>query len=171
MYSIFTDKSCGRMTEALFLLEQQGNIVTQIDNVRLDCQKGYHLNSFEADDGVCSERATSISGVIVEPRNHQFLNHVVLNILNELPEVRPIHIFHGEHYQLDENIKFMISNGSIVLHPLTKNNFTASTYSKLMTSLEFWLQFKTDKVLVFQTDSVVCKNENRYQLLPNVKEY
>ena len=168
MRSVFTDKSCGNSTETLFVYGKEN---VRIENVRRNCQEGNYINFVKApnnnnsnNNNTCSSNDTSISGVIIEPRDHQFLNYVVLNIINELPNVRPIHIFHGNNYQFDDQIKSMIENGSIILHQLAKNNLTASSYSKLMTSLEFWFQFKTDKILVFQTDSIVCKNSNRYQL-------
>eukprot|EP00944_MAST-04C_sp_MAST-4C-sp1_P004649 g4649.t1 len=107
----------------------------------------------------------SVSGVIIEPRDHPFLNHVISSVVTELPNVRPIHVFHGERLVLNQKIKMLVHQGDIRMHHLTKNNFTPDEYSRLMTSEEFWGCFSTDKILVFQTDSVVCKNENRYQLL------
>ena len=37
----------------------------------------------------------SISAVIIEPRDHPFLSHVISSVVTELPNVRPIHVFHG----------------------------------------------------------------------------
>ena len=170
MHSVFTDKSCGNITEKLFLYGEEETENVKFENAYRNCQESNYINFVMApnnnnnNNNTCSSKDTSISGVIIEPRNHQFLNYVVLNIINELPNVRPIHIFHGNSYQFDDRIKSMIVNGSIILHQLTKNDLTATSYSKLMTSLEFWFQFKTDKVLVFQTDSIVCENTQRYKL-------
>lgn len=106
----------------------------------------------------------SISAVIIEPRDHPFLSHVISSVVTELPNVRPIHVFHGGAVTFDTLIQSLIKEGEIRMHRLEKNNFTPDEYSRLMTSEEFWKYFSTDKILVFQTDSVVCKNENRYPL-------
>ena len=50
------------------------------------------------------------------------------------------------------------------MHRLNKNNLSPAEYSQIMTSTQFWEHFTTDKILVFQTDSVVCQNSRRYEL-------
>ena len=106
----------------------------------------------------------TVSAVIIEPRDHAYFNHVVLNVVTELPSVRPIHIFHGAKYTFDAKIKSLMKNGEILMHRLNKNNLSPAEYSQFMTSTQFWEHFNTDKILVFQTDSVVCQNSRRYEL-------
>ena len=49
----------------------------------------YERTSFNIRTDVC------ISAVIIEPRDHPFLSHVISSVVTELPNVRPIHVFHG----------------------------------------------------------------------------
>ena len=107
---------------------------------------------------VPSTAEVTVCAAIIEPRNHKYLNHVILNMLEKVAIARPIHVFHGLSTNFTDSIKNAVADGSILLHQLSVRNFSARQYSALITSKEFWLHFKTDKVLVFQTDSAVCYN-------------
>ena len=76
MRSVFTDKSCGNSTETLFVYGKEN---VRIENVRRNCQEGNYTNFVKApnnnNNNTCSSNDTSISGVIIEPRDHQFLNY------------------------------------------------------------------------------------------------
>ena len=42
-------------------------------------------------------------------------------------------------------------------HPLELENMTANTYSDMLTTSEFWDKIDAENILIFQTDSAMCK--------------
>jgi hypothetical protein len=97
-----------------------------------------------------------INAVIVEPRLHKYLEPVIDNIIKNLPSETIIYIFHGiinKHF-LESKYK---NNQNIVLINLNVKNLTVREYSDMLTTVNFWEQITGDYILVFQTDSCLCR--------------
>ncbi|MBL4899047.1 MAG: hypothetical protein JKX76_05280 [Colwellia sp.] len=107
-----------------------------------------------------------IIGVIVETRKHSELAMVVNNFF--LNTGRKIQIFHGTdnlEFILSSDIKGLITNGVVFLTALNVNQLSEDYYNSILLSEEFWLAVKArNKIIIFQTDSIICSNSN-YQLL------
>ncbi len=110
--------------------------------------------------------------VIVEPRLHPQLKNVIDNMLTFLNEKTKIMIFHS-----DINEEFISSNykdnDRIMSKKLTKlrnNNLTIPEYNILLTSMTFWNQIDGEYILIFQTDSCLCRHVDEFDLEP-YREY
>ncbi len=109
--------------------------------------------------------------VMVEPRLHTFLKPVIDNMLRNLNNT-PLIIFHStlnksfllEHYDVH------ITNNIIKLIQLKQKNLTIPQYNMLLTSLDFWNMIDGEHILIFQTDSCLCRNINTFDFTP-YKEY
>lgn len=102
------------------------------------------------------------TAVIVEPREHPALEFVLTNFLENLPENWQILIMHGNKNRafvekiMDENLAKYRSR--IRLHDLRVDNLTIQKYNELLVSKEFHDRIPTEIFLVFQTDTMICKD-------------
>jgi hypothetical protein len=100
--------------------------------------------------------------VIIEPRVHPDLLTVIKSTMYHLNETDSnikwgLQIFHGnQNKELVQNIK--LSLGNVVLTNIGIDNFTHTEHSKYMESVEFWIQVKGTKALIFQTDSLLLRS-------------
>ena len=113
-------------------------------------------------DAVASALSTTTVGaVIVEPRSHDSLEHVVMNAAEMLSPEITIDLYHGANVSvcaLSRELCNLTSSGRLRLFKLDEDNLDGCSYSKLMTTKKFWQERgATDKTLVFQTDSILCK--------------
>lgn len=103
------------------------------------------------------ESNCKLSVCIVEPRLHNNLGPVLWQIAKVYPnnEIN-LHVFYGKENK--EYIKDICSAfKNVNFHDLNVSNLTLVTYSHLLTSLDFWLKFKSEYVLVIQTDSLLLR--------------
>lgn len=118
------------------------------------------------------ESGEKYTAVIVEPREHPALEFVLANFLENLPENWQILIMHGtKNRPFVENIihsKLAGYQSRIQLHDLQVDNLTIQKYNELLVSREFHDQIPTEIFLVFQTDTMICK-ESGIQLDEFVK--
>ena len=70
-----------------------------------------------------------------------------------------IYIFHGTDNLnfIKEGLGDYIKSGKIILLNLNKDNITREYYSNLLTSKDFWYKINGENILIFQTDSCICK--------------
>ena len=103
---------------------------------------------------------------IIEPRQHKALKFVICNFLCNLSDEWGMIIFHGnKNYEfvndiissLEENQKKRIIN----IINLNVDDLNSNTYSQLFLSKDFYNYIPTNTFLVFQTDSIILK-ENKY---------
>jgi hypothetical protein len=118
------------------------------------------------------ESGEKYTAVIVEPREHPALEFVLANFLENLPANWQILIMHGtKNRPFVENIthaKLADYQSRIQLHDLQVENLTIPEYNRLLVSREFHDQIPTEIFLVFQTDTMICK-ESGIQLDDFVK--
>jgi hypothetical protein len=101
--------------------------------------------------------------VIVEPRLHEYLKPVIDNIIKNINIDTPIYIFHSAINE--EFIKFNYNNyidNKIKLIKLKQNNLTILQYNLLLTSVDFWNKINGENILIFQTDSCLCRHINTF---------
>lgn len=102
------------------------------------------------------------TAIIVEPRKHRALEFVINNICDCLSDEWSIILFHGlsnieyiMRFIINLNIKY---NNRISLVSLDVDNLDQIEYSKLFTTKSIiYDNIKTDIFLVFQTDSMIFK--------------
>jgi hypothetical protein len=101
-------------------------------------------------------------GVIIETRKHHALETVVENVLDVCGI--PIQLFHGNtnrEFIMSTRIAELVDRGKVVLSALDADHLQPSEYNALLMSPRFWeLLCDRDKVLVFQTDSLCCRQSN-----------
>lgn len=95
--------------------------------------------------------------VIVEPRKHKHLSAVLKNVAYYLGKGWSMQIFHGNK-NLNYIKKIIGNNTNIILTNLEVDNLTINKYNKLLKSVSFWKKIKADKILIFQTDALLRKN-------------
>ncbi len=100
--------------------------------------------------------------VIVEPRCHDNLPFVLANVSHMLPNAA-LTLFHSPQNQtMLERIVWPQGPNNIRLIPIPSvygDNMTHHDYNTLLTSPEFWDQLHAPKVLIFQTDTGIRKND------------
>lgn len=108
------------------------------------------------------------TAIIIEPREHKALHYVLNNFLENLSDEWSIIIFHGKKNveyvnnivsNLDEKYKHRI----LKLINLNVCNLNAETYSIILKSEDFYRDIPTDTFLIFQTDTIIVK-ENKHLL-------
>ncbi|MBA6295152.1 DUF5672 family protein [Colwellia sp. MB02u-9] len=104
-------------------------------------------------------------GVIVETRSHSALEFVVCNFVEQTG--KRVQLFHGKEntdFILNSKIGDLVKNGVVFLVKLDIDSLNANLYNSLFLIESFWrLIVARNKVIVFQTDSVIC-NASSYQL-------
>lgn len=113
------------------------------------------------------------TAIIIEPRKHTALEFVLKNFLLNLSDNWNIIIFHG-----NQNIDFVNKiiqkslykyKNRISLVNLKVDNLTIPEYNKLLVSKEFYNYIPTEVFLVFQTDTIICKDSKN--IIDNYIEY
>ena len=118
-----------------------------------------NIDFFSNNNKINEEKYTA---VIVEPREHKALEFVLNNFIENLSENWNFIIFHG-----NKNIDYVLN---ILKSPLlSKNidrirlinlnidNLTIRDYNNLLVSKDFYNKIPTEVFLIFQTDSIICK--------------
>lgn len=107
-------------------------------------------------------RNIPVLGVIIETREHPLLVSVVKNVIERTGV--DVQIFHGtsnKEFIERSELKTLIDEGKIVLSSLEVKELSASAYNTLLLSKRFWRQLiARDKILMFQTDALLCKNSD-----------
>jgi hypothetical protein len=94
--------------------------------------------------------------VILEPRIDRNLGNVLRNFTSIIPYAS-FTIFHSnENKKYLENIIGKNHNFNLRLLP---DNFNKHVYSKVLASQEFWAQLHGEKILIFQTDTGIRRND------------
>lgn len=97
--------------------------------------------------------------VIVEPRAHKSLEYVLHNFHQRMPPSYDLYIFHGEtNADFARRAARDIRGRRIRFVRLATKNLTPSEYNTLLTTEWFYDQINAEHILVFQTDTVMCKN-------------
>jgi hypothetical protein len=105
------------------------------------------------------------TAVIIEPREHKALYFVLDNFVENLSEKWNFIIFHG-----NKNINYinnilkspLLSKNihRIKLINLNVDNLTIKDYNNLLVTKDFYNKIPTEIFLIFQTDSMICKEYN-----------
>jgi hypothetical protein len=102
--------------------------------------------------------------VIVEPRPHKLLESVIRNFDSIIPITWDLYVFHGKsHYNFAYDATKNILQRNKILIQLDTDNLDANSYNKLLKQESFWNKVNAEHILVFQTDSVLCKN-SKYKI-------
>jgi len=104
------------------------------------------------------------TAIIIEPRKHKALNFVLNNMIECLPNDWKIILFHGIHneeYSINTINKLQLSEVDkerIQLIKLDVINLNQKTYSELLANrLDIYQHIETEYFLIFQTDSMIFK--------------
>jgi hypothetical protein len=102
-----------------------------------------------------------LAAVIVEPRKNLIIE-TINHYLKRLPEYTHFQVYHGlDNEQLiKENFSNEIKENKISLLNLGVKNLNITSYSDLLTKIEFWKTIKSEHVLIYQTDSITCSKSN-----------
>lgn len=105
---------------------------------------------------------TNYNAVIVEPRLHENLSAVLKVCLYHLNENQSdkkwgLQILHGT--ENEEYVKECVLGwDNVVLTNIGVKNLTNIQHSELMETSNFWKQLNGQKILIFQTDSILLRN-------------
>ena len=103
-------------------------------------------------------KAVSLLGVIVETRRHRDLAFVIQNFIENTGY--KVQLFHGADnlgFILSTNIKKLIDTGMVTLTGIPLSTLNEHHYNALFLNINFWHSIQSrNKILVFQTDSLVC---------------
>ena len=108
------------------------------------------------------EQATDGYAVIAEPRNDRRLEDTVLHFTEKLPNWG-MRMYHTENNKKTALVlKEKVPRLELQLAPtlLHKQQRGGGSYSRLMTSYDFWLNIPHEHILVFQTDARICDHSD-----------
>uniref|UniRef100_A0A6C0IIA4 DUF5672 domain-containing protein n=1 Tax=viral metagenome TaxID=1070528 RepID=A0A6C0IIA4_9ZZZZ len=105
------------------------------------------------------------TALIIEPRKHNALKFVINNFFQNLSDEWGILIFYGNNNfeyvkNIVDNLEEKYKNRIINLVNLNVDNLNSRTYSQLFFTTQFYDHIPTNTFLVFQTDSIILK-ENK----------
>ncbi|CAF1042582.1 unnamed protein product [Didymodactylos carnosus] len=111
----------------------------------------------------------SYIAIIVELRSLPVTIAVIHNIISHIPYEWPILIFHSEqnlNFITNSTLQKYIQSHKISLRQLEKLSTNNTDdyrvwhryWNTLFTSKTFWLNIPAEKILVFQTDTIMCSN-------------
>ena len=108
----------------------------------------------------CTGSSKPLWGVIVETRVHPALEYVINNVVSRLGI--PVQLFFGpsaEKFILSTSIYDLVRNGQVYMTPVGVDQLGARKYNALLLSEKFWESVCGNrKILLFQTDSILCNN-------------
>lgn len=108
------------------------------------------------------QTTNKLVGVIAETRPHSNLESIVLMVAERL-DIQ-VQLFHGPDnlsFIMSSKIAELIEDGRVVLTQLDTSGFVAPIYNALFMSRRFWRHvIGRGKILVFQTDAVICSNSD-----------
>jgi hypothetical protein len=163
-------------------LTKEGVSANQIEQAHLkhfyDSLKPFRdAPNFDSVKSICDllepdqkHEVSELCGVIVETREHAALEPVIENVLSLLQI--PIQLYHGTSnldYINQSGIKKHIDSGRVVLTALNIDILSAPIYNALFLSSDFWKSvIGRSKILVFQTDALLCK-DSKYSVSDFIK--
>jgi hypothetical protein len=95
--------------------------------------------------------------VLIEFRPMPHLDFLIRNTIIKFPKWSHTVVCGNLNYVLLKNICEQISKNITIIN-LDIDNLTPSDYSKLLTNKDFWLQFKGEKILLYQEDTMLFHN-------------
>lgn len=100
----------------------------------------------------------SLWAVMIETRPHLALDFTIQNTVECLGA--PFQLFHGpETPSLSPFLRRMIDDGRLVMTPLRSDAVDGSVYNGLLCTPDFWdAVLGEEKVLIVQTDAVLCRS-------------
>lgn len=102
------------------------------------------------------ENEYKLVAAIVEPREENLVE-TINHYIRVLPDYTHIQVYHGtKNKKCLESLNSYIKSGKVELFDMGVDNLTIMGYCKLLCSLEFWNTIRSEKVLIFQTDSITC---------------
>jgi hypothetical protein len=105
-----------------------------------------------------SENNQRLGLVIIEPRSHEWLKGVLYNMAHIYGNTDTVlYIVHGNDNE--EFVKSIIDDSwsNVILLKIPVSNLTRDDYNLLLTNGQFWKYFKTEYVLIFQSDTFIRK--------------
>jgi hypothetical protein len=96
--------------------------------------------------------------IIVEPRRHALLKSVIEKFDEIMDASWDLYVFHGisnEDYAKEATKN--INKRKVYLYRLDTDNLTPQHYSYLFKQSYFWNVINAENILVFQSDSILCK--------------
>ena len=124
-----------------------------------------HKEKLEKGVALSSDIEYENIAMIVEPRQHRSLEPVIKNCYEHLGW--PVVLFHGT-----ENLEFiksspylanLLKEGTLILKDLGVENLSIDSYSDVMLSESTWKSIPAENILVFQTDVIICGNNETIQ--------
>lgn len=95
--------------------------------------------------------------VIVEPRRHHLLRHVLSTFDAKMPPRYDLYIFHGkDNEDFAREASQVVTRRRIFLIKLDVHNLNANSYNALLKSKWFYERIDAEHILIFQTDTVAC---------------
>lgn len=100
---------------------------------------------------------TTKAMIIIEPRKHPLLRKVIENFDEHMDPSWNLYVYHGESSaKYARECVRNVTKRKVILLPLGSDNMTSTDYNKLFKKKHFWDTVNAEKILVFQTDSVLC---------------
>nr|QOI90541.1 hypothetical protein HWQ62_00410 [Pyramimonas orientalis virus] len=106
---------------------------------------------------IWSNSPTRLGACIVEFREHPYMEAVLNNMCNVYGGTKVVlYIVHG--IDNEQYIKRIVDKwDNVKLIKMDLHNIDIATYSTMLTSYDFYCNFKTEFILFFQTDSLIRK--------------
>ena len=123
------------------------------------------FDEYELPEIKVESRGSKYTAIIVEPRKHKALEFVLNNFIDNLDKDWNIVIIHGKANQsyVYDIVERTTDKSRIQTVNIGVNNLTISQYSEMFYNPKFYDYIPTEMFLVFQTDSMIIK-ENKTKI-------
>lgn len=143
-------------------IESQSHITKLLESIQ-PIPTSHHFSDLNIDltNSIGQLDNSYLGGLIIEPRECDELNFVVSNYCEEI--CRPLVVITSKFNNgFLENIytQKMIKKNLLKIIFIENQSISASDYNKLLLSQSLWKILPFKKVLIFQTDSLICKHSD-----------
>lgn len=136
-----------------------------IGTIQKNSKEGLYI-SFKNELQISNNKKEKYTAIIVEPRKHRALHFVLKNFFENLDDNWGFVILHGtDNKEYLSNIMEKLSKykSRTTLINLNKKNLTYHEYNGLFYEKSFYDYIPTETFLVFQTDSMILK-DNKHKI-------
>ena len=143
-------------------IESQSHITKLLESIQ-PIPTSHHFSDLDIDltNSIGQLDNSYLGGLIIEPRECDELNFVVSNYCEEV--CRPLVVITSKfnnRFLENKDTQKLIKKNFLKIIFIENQSISASDYNKLLLSQSLWKNLPFKKVLIFQTDSLICKNSD-----------
>ena len=143
-------------------VESKSHITKLLESIQ-PIPSSHHFSNLDIDlsNSIGQLDNSYLGGLVIEPRECDELNFVISNYFEEIQ--RPLVVITSRFnnaFMENKYIQKMLKKNLLKIVLIENKSIAASDYNKLLLSNSLWKILPFKKVLIFQTDSLICKHSD-----------